>query len=226
MTSVAAQTLHNRLDKLIDSLAASEARVEDLRRDLGDASLQRHAALSNLLHSIPEPMRKRLQDLVLSGLSRDGILRNQIGALELDLFTTKQELDESVAEFREVWNAQNEEFGEIKARLAAERHRVEERLKEHGISSPEVRAKVWAITDGRCIYCDVELTRERDPNEPHRCFEVDHIVAKANGGPDHISNYVPSCSRCNCSKSDRSVFQFLRQRHAQPDLKVVGGVDA
>jgi hypothetical protein len=100
-----------------------------------------------------------------------------------------------------------------------------ERLMEHAINSPAVRNKVWSITSGKCFYCSIELTRERDFAEPHRCFHVDHIVPKSVGGPDHLSNYVPACERCNVSKNAKPFAEFFRWR-GEPGLKVVGGTDA
>jgi 5-methylcytosine-specific restriction endonuclease McrA len=101
----------------------------------------------------------------------------------------------------------------------------EERLSEHQLHSPEVREKIWNITGGRCFYCDVEMTREKTIEEPGRCFNIDHLVAKANGGPDHVSNYVPACHRCNVSKNAKPFVEFFRWR-GEPELRVVGGTDA
>ena len=60
-----------------------------------------------------------------------------------------------------------------------------------------------------------------DLGEHYRSFHVDHIVAKVNGGPDHISNYVPACERCNVSKNSKSFVEFTRKRQAQ--LSVIEG---
>lgn len=95
------------------------------------------------------------------------------------------------------------------------------RHKEHAPAGGLTRASVWAMTDGRCFYCDVELVREASFDAPGRLFHIDHIVARANGGPDHISNYVPACERCNGAKSSKSFVEFTRQKQAQ--LTVIEG---
>jgi 5-methylcytosine-specific restriction endonuclease McrA len=103
---------------------------------------------------------------------------------------------------------------------------LQDRLKrrgEHFLHKAEVRQAVWDITGGSCIYCKVELTRERTEEEPHRCFHVDHIVPKASGGPDHLSNYVPACHRCNVSKGAKSYIEFIRlieSRSQQLEIQV------
>lgn len=45
-----------------------------------------------------------------------------------------------------------------------------------------------------------------------RNFTVDHIVARAHGGTDHIDNLWLLCGACNSSKGTRSQEQFLTER--------------
>jgi hypothetical protein len=150
-----------------------------------------------------------------------------------DLTVVSSHLDALRQKFIDLWNGSVERHSdaiEQAKRETSQAHMqvraLQERKKEHAIHSPEVRAQVWAITEGRCIYCDVELTRERDPDDPQRCFVVDHVVPKAAGGPDHLTNYVPACASCNGGKAARPWFDFVRKRHAAPDLKIVGGSEA
>jgi 5-methylcytosine-specific restriction endonuclease McrA len=67
----------------------------------------------------------------------------------------------------------------------------------------ERRAQVWDKTDGRCWYCGLVL-------HPFRTFQVDHVVPRADDGPDDLENLVPACSTCNARKSHRPV-DYLRQ---------------
>lgn len=93
--------------------------------------------------------------------------------------------------------------------------RVTDRVKEHKKEDAEVRKTVWEMANGKCFYCSVELDLAS--------FHVDHIVAKNNGGPDHISNYVPACARCNISKSDKPFTEFFLKARpsSQPQLVLV-----
>lgn len=77
----------------------------------------------------------------------------------------------------------------------------------HPISSPATREAVFDLTNGVCTYCNVPLTPlGTNPNS----FCVEHVVPKSKGGPDNLSNYVPSCCACNSAKRDRHVIDFVR----------------
>lgn len=65
----------------------------------------------------------------------------------------------------------------------------------------DVRARVWAQTNGRCWYCG-KLTN------PYLDFDIDHIEPIARGGNSDENNLVPSCSSCNHQKHTRSVESF------------------
>lgn len=92
------------------------------------------------------------------------------------------------------------------------RRQFEERLAEHSPSNPEVRAKVYALTDGKCAYCDKPISSE--PEDKSETFVVEHVVPKNCGGPDHLTNYVPSCPTCNSQKRTSHVVDFIRKKAA------------
>lgn len=66
------------------------------------------------------------------------------------------------------------------------------------------RGSSWAITRAAvlerdhhtCAYCG----READ--------QVDHILAKANGGTDDMSNLIAACQPCNRHKSDKAIVRM------------------
>lgn len=69
--------------------------------------------------------------------------------------------------------------------------------------SPGVTAAEWrAIVEryeGRCAYCFAARDR----------LTRDHVVPIALGGRDEPSNVVPACRRCNCSKGDTPLREWL-----------------
>lgn len=80
---------------------------------------------------------------------------------------------------------------------------------QHPINDPAVRAAVYALTGGRCAYCDCELEQGTGTTE---AFTIEHIVPRESGGPDNIANYVPACKSCNCSKGTSHVVTFIKRR--------------
>lgn len=60
-----------------------------------------------------------------------------------------------------------------------------------------------------CQYCGGEATG------------YDHIVAKFNGGTDDDANLIPCCKKCNSSKRDKDVVQFLNMNIQEINLDVV-----
>lgn len=111
-------------------------------------------------------------------------------------------------------------------KLTAELEALKARAKEHACNNESVREQVWAITGGRCYYCEVELVKSApidyaNPGSRGNIFHVDHLVPRDAGGPDHLSNYVPACHSCNSSKGVKSFVEFTRSRRAK--LTVIEG---
>jgi len=84
-----------------------------------------------------------------------------------------------------------------------------------------VRDRVFAMTNGRCFYCDSGLVMTGSDSDAGAAtvMHIDHIVPKSAGGPDHLTNYVPACGPCNLAKNGRPYLEFIRDRH--PRLKLV-----
>jgi 5-methylcytosine-specific restriction endonuclease McrA len=61
-----------------------------------------------------------------------------------------------------------------------------------GAAWNNLRDQVLKRDGGVCNYCGNEAT------------EADHVIPKAKGGQDILSNLVAACKRCNGSKSDRT----------------------
>ena len=88
----------------------------------------------------------------------------------------------------------------------------------------EVREYLLEKWKRRCAYCD----RENVP------LEVEHIVSKARGGTDRVSNLTLSCRRCNEKKGTKNIRDFLSKKpeklekilsHAKIPLKDAAAVN-
>lgn len=76
------------------------------------------------------------------------------------------------------------------------------------MSTAQIKAKLIE-TDGLiCQGCD------RTFDDP-RYLEVDHIVPRADGGVDHISNRVLLCRPCNVLKSNKYTLSGLRRENVR-----------
>ena len=68
---------------------------------------------------------------------------------------------------------------------------------------PVKRLAIYLRDGHRCLYCNVDL-RGADPRE----VNLDHVVAKVDGGSNHESNLVTTCRSCNCSRQDKPLSEF------------------
>src|SRR5262249_3698696 len=69
----------------------------------------------------------------------------------------------------------------------------------------EVRAYLLEKWNRQCAYCskkDISL-------------QVEHIVPRAKGGTDRLSNLTLSCEKCNQTKGTRDINDFLKKK---PDI--------
>lgn len=67
----------------------------------------------------------------------------------------------------------------------------------------DVRAAVWARTNGHCWYCGSKTN-------PFDDFAIDHVIPVSAGGSNEHSNLVPSCRTCNSRKQARPVEELRR----------------
>lgn len=84
--------------------------------------------------------------------------------------------------------------------------------------------KQLAERDGlTCHYCGVRLLPiDTEAGWKHRELEhafVDHIVARAQGGTDDLSNLVLCCMDCNCLKGHRIAYGDFREQQSQLRLQ-------
>ena len=60
----------------------------------------------------------------------------------------------------------------------------------------ELRSFIFSRSNGKCVYCGAKAT------------EIDHTIARANGGTDSTYNLVAACRACNKKKSNSSLKEF------------------
>ena len=68
-------------------------------------------------------------------------------------------------------------------------------------NSRENKTKLYGEQEGHCAGCSTHFEM--------RNLEVDHIIARAKGGTDHIENLQLLCGNCNSIKGDRGM-EYLR----------------
>lgn len=226
-----AQKIADELNAIHDALQDIWNSADGIAQAVAKHCVTRNGAIVSLRHKNGDDLCAAIDDLIVRNASTDATF---LGAAEfhiVEISGAMFRLKEVTERFVKKWNEQAADLRASRVAIEAERAKVSDltlRVKEHALHNPAIREQVWSITDGRCFYCDVELIRERVASDPSRTFCIDHIVAKSNGGPDHTSNYVPACQRCNLSKSSKSFVEFtswLRQQSDEPELKVVGGTD-
>lgn len=101
------------------------------------------------------------------------------------------------------------EVAELTSRLVALQSKIKGRV-QHNRADPRIRSAVLNMTGGKCAYCDQPISERGEDGKAK--FEVEHVVPRSAGGPDHISNYVPACSTCNGQKAAGHVLEFIRKK--------------
>lgn len=66
----------------------------------------------------------------------------------------------------------------------------------------EVREYLLQRYNYTCVYCGIKKVP----------FEIEHVIPKARGGSNRISNLVLACEKCNKKKGARSIEEFLRDK--------------
>lgn len=194
-------------------------RLEQLRGGISEAALDRMSFSTIAWRASREDAEKHGSQLLNAEVENKRLCKEA----EIILNSAGRNLTEALALVRQNLVAVVDRYTAAEAALAA----ATARAKEHSPANKTIREKVFHSNEGRCFYCEVLLLDAMfvpvDGTEPDRAFHVDHVVPKAHGGPDHLSNYVPSCAKCNSAKSDKPLVEFVHRM--RPVLKVVGGTD-
>lgn len=66
------------------------------------------------------------------------------------------------------------------------------------------RGELFLRDPAICVYCNVRLIYgDPQPAKGTKPATLEHIIAKSNGGLDHIDNLVLSCRPCNNRRGDK-----------------------
>ena len=90
-----------------------------------------------------------------------------------------------------------------KFRAKCQRYRAKKRNAAGDWSAADWKAKL-EYYGYRCRYCGIHKS---DTNEGW--LEADHAIPLSQGGTNFISNIVPACKSCNCSKGTKTFTEFL-----------------
>jgi hypothetical protein len=74
------------------------------------------------------------------------------------------------------------------------------------------RAAILEACGGRCFYCGVDLHYMADCDWVggcNTCFEADHYIAAANGGPTTVANGVAACRFHNRGKGAKTAHEYI-----------------
>ncbi len=79
-----------------------------------------------------------------------------------------------------------------------------------------IRRLLWDKQEGRCAYCCKSIALES--------CEVDHVIARAKGGRNEITNYAIACTSCNNMKLDLDVYTFTLRLLIPHTCRYCGGI--
>ena len=82
------------------------------------------------------------------------------------------------------------------AQMAADDNLIGTDYQQGPLYQTKLRSYLFKKYNGQCVYCGAKAT------------EIDHIIARANGGTDSTYNLAPTCRSCNEKKSNKTLREF------------------
>ena len=82
------------------------------------------------------------------------------------------------------------------AQMSSDNYLIGTDYQQGNLYNKNLREFIFSKTKGRCSYCGEKAT------------EIDHIIARSNGGTNSTYNLVASCRSCNEKKSNLSLKEF------------------
>jgi len=90
-----------------------------------------------------------------------------------------------------------------KYRAIKQRYRAKKRNAQGTFTAADWKAKL-EYYGYRCRYCGIHKSETSEG-----WLEADHAIPLSQGGTNFISNIVPACKSCNCSKGTKTFTEYL-----------------
>lgn len=216
-----------------EELMSEASKKQDFEIEIGDAFRNVSIQLSQLIDKLSTPIMRIQHALTIWDRGEDGqidvlrvhkllervrtellegekIVRHEMLEAECDCLETAEKINEKLVYCSGHLEGMVQMVSGLQHDVVSLKNERDSRIQEHSPSSPDLRAKVLSLTGGKCAYCDSEITSDADDGKAN--FVIEHVVPKSCGGPDHFSNYVPACSKCNAHKSAGHVLEFIQRR--------------
>lgn len=210
-----------------EALSAESDIAEDIKGEYTRNAIARNTGAVNVVSkSNAESALDRIGSLLVSWSFNDRTMINHVDGMGARAYYIAEKIKAACMDLAQRYANLEKQLAAAEASTSA----AQERLREHSSSNENVRKQILNLTGGRCFYCDVEVvpysTFRHAGIDREKELHIDHIVPKSSGGPDHISNYVPSCAKCNYTKGSMSFLEFVKlreQQHGDRALKVIDG---
>lgn len=186
-----------RVNDTWEGIHIPEQRLDALEARHSDAQgcVNRVAAVEELIGSVKDPIvRHRL-----------GVFRDRLVHLEQTYGTPEQIVLEFV---REDFMGPKAKFELFKFQNEREKTRKDAREKAASAGATGKMAglkfELLTIQAGQCLYCGQSLVPTSLDD-----YRVEHIVPRAQNGPDAVVNYVLAHEHCNDAKGDMTPYQWM-----------------
>lgn len=163
-----------------------------------------------LLPRLPQLQKNELRQPVVEKILNQMVnvvnaLLDEHGSIDEIRVELARELKQSRDERNSAYLANNKRERENKV--------IEERIREMGIRSSRNRIqkyRLWEEAKHICFYCGqpVGVKEFLEGND----VEIEHIIPRSLFFDDSFSNKVCSCRKCNAEKSNRTAFDYMRQK--------------
>jgi len=145
--------------------------------------------------------------------ARDWYTKNR-SSQAIKVSAYRREHPEMVRKARNGWAARNVDRVRICKATCERRRNFRKRVQGGLIDRPTPKKLAYLLeSQGRsCAYCGQHVWRRAVSGDG--AYHVDHVVPLLRGGTDSMENVLIACARCNHSKHNRTLGDWLERRLA------------